>query len=660
MSLPSESGAFEQAFEAWLNQSKDGDGDSDTEDEVMLVDTNNNSDTDTELSPFSSYPSPLSTQMNPANLVSRRMKSTTRQRFHAYKAVLKKYSRKRWVRCKKSLSPGSQTDDSGVVSPGCDASVGMGKDMMLEEESEGCLSGDDSPPNIQDDFSSSNCWPPDMPYSQHLDGNFHEHPPELTPSLQLPDTTTASVHGGHASLSHQSKSVGDSHQSSVKFKKQSYPKSNTVGDKMCNSLLETYVFTPKDNHRSKKTSSKHCLASLSASEREKSVRSNGCHQLESASGELVTSKIDSCSGIGLDKKRDGGNLCIERTLSAGVDCDSTGYVSRNGCEIGASDSGAGSQSESCCEESPRHEHDNHVSGHTKSPQFSCDSHRFTVIPSDLTNKTNSNGSPPLVLKLKKCERKSSIKNSPPKYFAEVIDKREAQPQIKQPETEIVESKVFQSHSQDTHKCHEKGGSSRSKRLKAGRKNSSSCQCCVRSKSPARRKRHSRSHSECSVVSVSGKNSLQAHERRFVRHCLYLSNLQTKLHTLFCHLFPRLQPVLSKIAPEGRHFSRIVDDIILLLQQAEAEDDVKDSEELSMELESLTLLGVNSGVPVFETCVSLCRSPDVCLEEFREKVFLLIQLLLPELTLSIENNCYRSHRDLEKFLDKVIAQNKNKT
>ncbi|XP_046563990.1 uncharacterized protein LOC124272818 [Haliotis rubra] len=243
MSLPSESGAFEQAFEAWLNQSKSGDGDSDTEDEVMLVDTNNNSDTDTELSPFSSYQSPQSTQMNPASLVSRRMKSTTRQRFHAYKAVIRKYSRKRWVRCKKSLSPGSQTDDSGVVSPGCDTSVGIGKDMMLEEESEGCLSGDDSPPNIQDDFSSSNCWPPGMPYSQHLEGNFHEHPPELTPSLQLPNNTTASVQGEEEdSLSQQSKSVGDSHLSSVKIKKQSFPKSKTVGDKMCNSLLETLCF----------------------------------------------------------------------------------------------------------------------------------------------------------------------------------------------------------------------------------------------------------------------------------------------------------------------------------------------------------------------------------------------------------------------------------
>ena len=144
----------------------------------------------------------------------------------------------------------------------------------------------------------------------------------------------------------------------------------------------------------------------------------------------------------------------------------------------------------------------------------------------------------------------------------------------------------------------------------------------------------------------------------VQTFMELSRLQCLTHVLVNGLFPRLQPQLSITTPESLRFTRIIDDIIFSLEQSESELRFKECEDLNEMFEKLTLSG-DVCLPVYSPRIVLCRSPQHLLHDFREKVCRMLQLLLPNLIVSITNTISHSSHQLENILRKIIAANKTK-
>ena len=146
--------------------------------------------------------------------------------------------------------------------------------------------------------------------------------------------------------------------------------------------------------------------------------------------------------------------------------------------------------------------------------------------------------------------------------------------------------------------------------------------------------------------------------KFVLATTKLSRLQTQTHALVSTLFPRLAPQLSHVSPESRHFVKTVDDIIALLERSASEEAVIDCEDMCRWLERLTLGGRGGGecVPVFSPQVVLCSAPQHSLEQFQDKVCTLLQLLLPDLTVSLANTISQASDELELVLKRIVLAN----
>ena len=213
----------------------------------------------------------------------------------------------------------------------------------------------------------------------------------------------------------------------------------------------------------------------------------------------------------------------------------------------------------------------------------------------------------------------------------------------------AERSKSQSHSED---CDARG-----RRQRAGKGNA--CHCCNRL-SP-RYKRMRRNTVQLGDNLKSYTKHLSPSDRKFVLTSMKLFRLQTCTHDLLCSLFPRLASQLSQVAPESGHFSKTIDDMIALLERSDLEETVRDCEDVCELLEKLTLegRGQDECVPVFSPQVMLCSSPQHTLEEFQDKVCMLLQLLLPDLTVSLSNSLSQTSEELEVVLKKIIMANKGK-
>ncbi|KAK7099960.1 uncharacterized protein [Littorina saxatilis] len=205
--------------------------------------------------------------------------------------------------------------------------------------------------------------------------------------------------------------------------------------------------------------------------------------------------------------------------------------------------------------------------------------------------------------------------------------------------------------------HSKDCDSKTKRQKAGK--AGGCQCCNRVSPKYRRPRRN---------TVQLGEDLKAHtahlpdaDRKFVSAAIDLSRLQSQAHDLVYTLFPRLQPQLSNVAPESARFAKIIDDIIAELEGCDSDKSALDPEDLCQRMKTLTLNAMqrNELVPVFSPHVTLCRSPYHSLEEFQGKVCALLQLLLPDLPVSLSNSLSKTSNELEVVMTRVVMANKVK-
>ena len=211
---------------------------------------------------------------------------------------------------------------------------------------------------------------------------------------------------------------------------------------------------------------------------------------------------------------------------------------------------------------------------------------------------------------------------------------------------------------------------RQNRPKSRRNSSRSCGCCMSSpkkhrfRGEKRKRSLSNSYSPGSIVFTSGSTTLikcdvthmSPMQKKFVKSALNLSSLQQKLHTLFIHLFPRLESALLAMPPESLRFEDMLDEVIRTLEASPEEEEQLDSEDLSNQLLRVSLKSdASPTVMVFEPQVQLCNTPKDCLEEYQDKIYTLLKLLLPDLTLKYEY-VLRFPKDLEKFLDRLVAWN----
>lgn len=205
------------------------------------------------------------------------------------------------------------------------------------------------------------------------------------------------------------------------------------------------------------------------------------------------------------------------------------------------------------------------------------------------------------------------------------------------------------HQQDGLKEREDFGS-RGKRQKAGL--GGACSCCRNPSPKHKRRRRNTVHLGDPFFDLSPV------QRDFVLFSVKLSRLQTRTHSLVCTLFPRLAPDLQNIAPESQKFLEAIDDIIGSLQRSELEENNKDSADLSCLIETLSLADRNEEgeIPVYLPQVVVCQSPQHSLEEFQDKVCIMLQLLLPDITVSLSDNLFHTSEELELMLEKIIAAN----
>ncbi|XP_041356696.1 uncharacterized protein LOC121373935 [Gigantopelta aegis] len=225
------------------------------------------------------------------------------------------------------------------------------------------------------------------------------------------------------------------------------------------------------------------------------------------------------------------------------------------------------------------------------------------------------------------------------------------------------------HSCDDVVLEEEAKIPRQNRQKSRRNGSRVCGCCMSSpkkhrfRGEKRKRSLSVSNTPGSIVFTSGSTShlkcdvtyMSPKQRKFVKSALNLSSLQQKLHILFIHLFPRLESALVAMPPESLRFEDMLDEVIRTLEASPEDEQLMDSEELSKQLLGVSLRADTSSVTVFEPQVQLCNTPKDCLEEYQEKIYTLLKLLLPDLTLKYEY-VLRFPKDLEKFLDRLVAWN----
>ncbi|KAL8570677.1 hypothetical protein ACOMHN_039112 [Nucella lapillus] len=143
--------------------------------------------------------------------------------------------------------------------------------------------------------------------------------------------------------------------------------------------------------------------------------------------------------------------------------------------------------------------------------------------------------------------------------------------------------------------------------------------------------------------------------KFVETSARLSRLQTLTYNLVCSLFPLLRQRLNHITPESQHFSNVLDDIIGTLERSDSEEVSKDCQHLGDQFERLRVTD-SEVVPVYSPCVVLCSQPWHALEEFQHKVCGLLQLLLPDLTVSLSDCCLRFPGQLEQMVERVLSAN----
>ena len=149
--------------------------------------------------------------------------------------------------------------------------------------------------------------------------------------------------------------------------------------------------------------------------------------------------------------------------------------------------------------------------------------------------------------------------------------------------------------------------------------------------------------------------LSSSDRMFVESATKLSRLQTQTYNLMCTLFPLLRLQLSTMTPESQQFTKVIDDIIRFLEQSDSEEAVQEWEDLCESLGKLTL-GGDGAVPVFSPQVVLCSSPQHFLQEFQDKVCTLLQLLLPDVTVSFSDTLSQTSDQLEAVLKRIEAAN----
>ncbi|XP_050402479.1 uncharacterized protein LOC126818884 [Patella vulgata] len=177
---------------------------------------------------------------------------------------------------------------------------------------------------------------------------------------------------------------------------------------------------------------------------------------------------------------------------------------------------------------------------------------------------------------------------------------------------------------------------------------SSCLCCSNKAS----KRVRRQSLKCNMADF---KNLSARNQKFIQFSVQLSNIQNKLHLLFCSVFPRLVPILNNITPESLQFQQIIDDILQTLETSDDQELQNDTLGVVDMFEDLHLKNSNGLVPIYEPKIQLCQNPEQCLNMFRDKVVSLLQLLLPSLIISLDS-FLTNPKELEKFLDKVISSN----
>ena len=205
--------------------------------------------------------------------------------------------------------------------------------------------------------------------------------------------------------------------------------------------------------------------------------------------------------------------------------------------------------------------------------------------------------------------------------------------------------------------HSEDCAARGRRQKAGKGNA--CHCCSRLSPRYKRARRNTVHLDGDFKSYT--KHLSPSDRRFVLTSTKLFRLQTRTHDLVCTVFPRLASQLSQVAPGSCHFSKTIDDIIASLERSDLEETAMDCEDVCELLEKLTLEGHGQDecVPVFSPRVMLCSSPEHTLEEFQDKVCRLLQLLLPDLTVSLSHSLSQTSDELEMVLKRIIMANKGK-
>ncbi|XP_076439988.1 uncharacterized protein LOC143279745 [Babylonia areolata] len=152
--------------------------------------------------------------------------------------------------------------------------------------------------------------------------------------------------------------------------------------------------------------------------------------------------------------------------------------------------------------------------------------------------------------------------------------------------------------------------------------------------------------------------LSPSDSKFVESSTRLSRLQTLTYNLVFSLFPFLRQQLNHITPESHHFTKIVDEIIGSLERSDSDEVLKDFEHLGELFEKLKVED-SELVPVFSPQVVLCSDPLHSLEDFQQKVCSLLQLLLPDLTISLSDCFLQSSSQLEEVVKRVLLVNKTK-